>query len=389
MSYYDALLKYREFPFEKIFSGFSSADIERAIHSDAQDPQRFLALLSPAAEEHLEVMAQRAHALTLQHFGRGVQLYTPMYLANFCENECLYCGFNARNRLPRKVLTLDEVEKEAAFIAATGIEHLLVLTGDSREKSPLSYIRSCLSVLKRYFSSIAVEIYALTEEEYAELARSGVDGLTIYQETYDETLYARLHKSGPKTDFRFRLDAPERAAKVRMRSVNIGALLGLGDWRTDIFRTGLHAQYLQDGYGEVEVGASVPRLRPVKTGTTSSRERAGGKGLQPHAGDFKGIQEVSDRNVAQAIMALRLFLPRLGIALSTRERARLREDLLPLGVTRMSAGSTTRVGGHTTALPEEENTPQFEISDPRDVDEIKAMLAAKGYQPVLKDWMQF
>lgn len=369
MSYYDTLLKYKGLPFEKTFDGVLPQEVERLIHSDAPNPERFLAFLSPAAEEFLEPMAQKAHALTLQHFGRTIQLYTPMYLSNYCENECAYCGFNAGNKIPRRMLTLGEVEKEAAFIASTGIEHLLILTGDSREKSPPAYIKECLGVLKKYFSSISVEIYALTEEEYADFVRSGIDGLTLYQETYDETVYERVHRSGPKKDFRFRLDAPERAAKIGMRNVSVGALLGLNDWRKEAFLMGLHAQYLQDRYGEVEIGASLPRLRP-------------------HAGDFKDIATVTDKNIAQIIIALRLFLPRLGIALSTRESARLREDLLPLGITRMSAGSTTSVGGHTIAPPGQENAPQFEISDPRDVEEMKAMLAAKGYQPVLKDWMQ-
>ena len=369
MSYYDILLKYKDLPSEKILRGLSPQTVERSIHDDAQDPERLLALLSPAAEEFLEPMAQTAHALTLQNFGRTIQLYTPMYLSNFCENECAYCGFNTKNKMPRRTLTLSEVEKEAAFIASTGIEHLLILTGDSKARSPISYIKECLGVLKKYFSSISAEIYALTEEEYADLAGSGIDGLTLYQETYDETVYGRVHRAGPKKDFRFRLDAPERAARSGMRSVNVGALLGLSDWRKEVFLMGLHAQYLQDRYGEVEIGASLPRLRP-------------------HVGNFKEITEVSDKNIVQTLIALRLFLPRLGIALSTRENASLREDLLPLGITRMSAGSTTRVGGHTIESPEEQNTPQFEISDPRDVEEMKAMLAGKGYQPVLKDWMQ-
>jgi 2-iminoacetate synthase len=369
MSYYDTLLKYKDLPSEKIFRGISLEEVERSIHSDAQDPSRLLALLSPAAGKFLEPMAQKAHALTLMHFGRTLQLYTPMYLSNHCENECAYCGFNAANPMSRRTLTLEEVEKEAAFIASTGIEHLLILTGDSRAKSPLSYIKKCLEVLKKHFSSLSVEIYALTAEEYADLARAGVDGLTLYQETYDEKVYERVHPSGPKKDFRFRLDAPERAAQSGIRSVNIGALLGLNDWRKEIFWVGLHARYLQDRYGEVEIGVSLQRLRP-------------------HAGDFKEITEVSDRNMTQIIVALRLFLPRMGIALSTRESAQLREDLLPLGVTRMSAGSTTRVGGHTLGSPEGEDASQFAISDPRSVGEFKAMLVAKGYQPVMKDWMQ-
>ena len=317
----------------------------------------------------MEPMAQKAHALTQQHFGKTIQLYTPMYLSNFCENECSYCGFNARNPMPRKTLTMSEVEKEAAFIASTGIEHLLILTGDSRARSPISYIKDCVEILKKHFSSVSAEIYALTEEEYADLARSGVDGLTLYQETYDEQVYDRVHKSGPKKDYRDRLDAPERAARAGMRAVNVGALLGLSDWRREVFFLGLQARYLQDRYGDVEIGVSLPRLRP-------------------HAGDFKEVITTTDRNITQIIMALRLFLPRLGITLSTRESATLRENLLPLGITRMSAGSTTSVGGHTLGDPEGEDVSQFEISDPRNVEEIKAMLVSKGYQPVMKDWMQ-
>jgi 2-iminoacetate synthase len=368
MSYYETLLKYKDLPFEKIFHDISSQEVERTIHSDDEDPGRLLALLSPAAEGFLEPMAQKAHGLTLQHFGRTIQLYTPMYLSNFCENHCAYCGFNAGNKIFRKTLTLEEVEKEASFIASRGIEHLLILTGDSRAQSPLSYIKKCLDILKDHFSSISAEIYALTGEEYSDLARSGMDGLTIYQETYNETVYERVHKSGPKRDYRFRLDAPERAARSGMRSVNIGSLLGLSDWRKEVFLMGLHAKYLQDRYGEVEIGASLPRLRP-------------------HTGDFKEVMTTTDGNIAQIITALRLFLPRLGITLSTRENASLRENLLPLGITRMSAGSSTTVGGHTLAAPEEDAS-QFKISDERNVEEIKAMLASKGYQPVLKDWMQ-
>ena len=369
MSYYDVFLKYQDLPSEKTFLKISSQDVERVIHAGGEDPGRLLALLSPVAEGSLEMMAQAAHTLTLQHFGRTVQLYTPMYLSNFCENQCDYCGFNARNKMPRKTLTPDEVEKEAAFIASTGIEHLLILTGDSKSRSPLSYIKECLEILKKHFSSISAEIYALTEEEYADLARSGIDGLTIYQETYDGQVYDRVHKSGPKKDYRFRLDAPERAARGGMRAVNVGALLGLSGWRREVFFLGLHARYLQDRYGDVEIGVSLPRLRP-------------------HAGDFREAITTSDRNMAQIITALRLFLPRLGITLSTRESASLREHLLPLGITRMSAGSTTSVGGHTIGTPGGQDASQFEISDPRNVEEIKTMLVSKGYQPVLKDWMQ-
>lgn len=367
MSYHDIFQQYQAWPFEKILHAVSSRDIERALETPEGRDTDFLALLSERAEDHLEAMAQKAHLLTLRNFGRTIQLYTPMYLSNYCENQCAYCGFNVYNDVPRKKLTLAEVEEEAAFIAATGLKHILVLTGESRRESSLSYIIDCVRVLKKYFSSIGVEIYALEENEYARLVAGGVDGLTLYQETYDQKIYGALHQAGRKKDYLFRLLAPERGAKSGMRNIHVGALLGLGDWRKDIFFMGLHAKYLQDQFGDVEIGVSIPRLRP-------------------HAGNFKSGSLVSDKNLAQIIMALRIFLPRLGISVSTRENAQLREDLLPLGVTRMSAGSSTQVGGHTSVCEESSRLPQFEIADQRDVQGVRVMLEAKGYQPVLKDW---
>ncbi len=369
MSYYQLYSKYKSLPPEKLFSDIQPCDAARAINSNAQSEKQLLALLSPSAEDYLEDMAQQAHRLTVMNFGKAIQLYTPMYLSSYCDNTCAYCGFNAANPLPRKKLSLQEVEKEAACISLTGLEHILILTGDSRKNSPISYIKDCLKILKKYFTSISIEIYALTKDEYQELAGEGADGLTIYQETYDQALYDRLHISGPKKDYFFRLDAPERAAGARMRNVNIGVLLGLGNWRQDAFFLGLQAKYLQDKFPDVEIGAAVPRLRP-------------------YGGNLKTDNSINDKNVVQIITALRIFLPRMGITLSTREDPRLRENLLPLGITRMSAGSSTRVGGHTIESPEESNPAQFEISDTRSVQEIKDMLTQKGYQAVLKDWVR-
>jgi 2-iminoacetate synthase len=235
--------------------------------------------------------------------------------------------------------------------------------------SPVGYIKDCVRTLKEYFSSISIEIYPLEEREYAELVNEGVDGLTIYQEVYDEGAYEKLHPAGPKRDYRFRLDAPERGARAGMRTVNIGALLGLADWRGEAFLAGLHAKYIQDKYPELEVGLSIPRLRPEASGFTAP---------------FK----VSDRNLVQMVTALRIFLPRVGISLSTRERPELRDRLVKLGVTRISAGSVTSVGGRAAPASEKGDPRQFDISDRRGVDEIRAMLLEKGYQPVLKDWVR-
>jgi 2-iminoacetate synthase len=368
VSFYDLQARYKDVSDEELFSAVTPADAARAVETQQGDAHQLRALLSPPAEAQLEAMAREAHRLTLWHFGRTVQLYTPLYLSNYCDNQCAYCGFNAAHDLPRRRLTLEEVEKEAAAISSTGLGHILVLTGESREKSSLRYITDCVGVLRKYFSSIAVEIYALTKSEYAGLVHAGVDALTLYQETYDEGLYDRVHAAGPKKEYRFRLDAPERGAQSGMRSVHIGALLGLRDWRREAFFLGLHAKYLQDAYSGVEIGISVPRLRP-------------------HAGGFQPACVVSDRAIAQIIIALRIFLPRLAVSISTRESPQLREDLLPLGITRMSAGSSTRVGGHTMQPGDPFNLPQFEIADERTVQEIKVMLAVKGYQPVMKDWM--
>eukprot|EP00831_Metopus_contortus_P017264 TRINITY_DN17274_c0_g1_i1.p1 TRINITY_DN17274_c0_g1~~TRINITY_DN17274_c0_g1_i1.p1 ORF type:complete len:242 (-),score=48.40 TRINITY_DN17274_c0_g1_i1:851-1576(-) len=228
----------------------------------------------------------------------------------------------------------------------------------------VEYVENCCRILGKHFPSVSSEVCAWTEEEYARLVRAGVDGLTMFQETYDEELYAVLHPKGPKRDFRFRLDAPERGCRAGMRVVNIGALLGLGDWRRDALLTGLHAAYLMHKYPETDIAVSLPRMRP-------------------HVGEWQPASIVSDRDMVQFLLALRIFLPRLGITISTRESAQFRENILPLGVTKMSAGVSTAVGGHSHGT---EDTAQFEISDARTVDEMCADLRSKGYQPVFKDW---
>ncbi len=321
------------------------------------------ALLSKEAQNYLEEMAQEAQKISLQYFGKAVLLYTPLYLSNYCDNKCSYCGFNVSNNIKRRKLSLEDVEEEGRVIASTGLKHVLILTGESREMSPVSYIKECVRVLKKYFTSISIEVYPLSEEEYKELVEVGVDGLTIYQETYDGEKYKEVHLSGPKTDYDYRLEAAERACKARMRTVNIGCLLGLSSWRDDVLNVGMHAKYLQDKYPDVELSVSVPRIRP-------------------HEGEFDDIKEVSDKDLIQIILALRIFLPRVGITLSTRERDHIRDNVIGLGITKMSAGSCTKVGGRIM----NDDVGQFDISDKRGVEEIKNLLLSKGYQPVLKDW---
>lgn len=349
------------------FGNFTEWDVRRAMERTTLTAEDFMALISPAASPLLEEMARKASGLTARHFGRTISLFTPLYLSNICTNHCVYCGFNCTNQIHRSMLTLDAVEAEGQAIAATGLKHLLILTGDAPAKAGVDYLEKCTRVLTRYFPSVSIEVFAMTEEEYARLVGAGVDGLTMFQETYDESLYATLHPKGPKRDFRFRLDAPERGCKAGMRVVNIGALLGLGDWRRDALMTGLHARYLMDRYPETDIAVSLPRMRP-------------------HAGGWQPATVATDRDMVQIMLAMRVFMPRLGITISTRESAEFRENILPLGVTRMSAGVSTAVGGHADSTSDDQDVGQFEISDDRSVDEMCAALRAHGFQPVFKDW---
>ena len=365
MGFYAEYQRYKDFPWDSCFDRTSGPDIRRILAQDTVSPLDYLALLSPAAEEYMEEMAGKAHRVTVQQFGYTMTLYTPLYLGDYCVNHCVYCGFQANNRFQRRKLDLAEVDAEAALIAATGLKHILILTGESRQMTPVSYLRDCVKILGKYFSSVSIEVYPLEEDEYGELIGAGVDGLTLFQEVYDAASYAELHPAGPKRNYLYRLDAPDRACRAGIRTVNVGALLGLHSWRTEAFFTGLHAAYLQRHYPGVEVSMSPPRMRP-------------------QLGGFTAPVKVSDRNLVQYILAFRLFLPRGGITLSTRERAGLRDRLVPLGSTKMSAGSCTAVGGRTGG---QQATAQFDISDDRSVAQMSRMLYSRGYQPVFKDWL--
>lgn len=367
MSFYEILEKYEGIDLDGCFQRQDRARIDRIVDSMDLSEKDLMSLLSPDADGFLETMAQKAHETSLKYFGKTIQLYTPLYLSDHCDNKCVYCGFNSGNDMRRRTLSLEEVKNEAEFIALSGLKHVLILTGGSRKEAPVSYIKECVNILKKYFSSISIEIYALRQEEYAELIGEGVDGITIYQEVYDREVYGQMHPEGPKRDYMFRIDAPERALAAGMRTANIGALLGLNDWRKEVFFTGLHAKYLQDKFSDAEISISLPRIRP-------------------QVSNFQAVSEVTDRNIVQIITALRIFLPRVGITLSTRESSFLRDNLLPLGVTKMSAGSTTKVGGHTIGHGTED-VEQFKIYDKRNVSEMKEFLKSRGYQPVLKDWV--
>lgn len=366
MDFYDIYNGHKGFDFDRFFSLVTPAEVQASLAREKLTERDFMALLSPAAEPFLEAMARKAHDLTVQNFGKIIFLFTPLYLSNYCDNQCAYCGFSSKNELIRKKLTAQELAEEAAAIAAQDIKHILVLTGESREHTPPAYLQDCLQVLNRHFSSISLEVYPLTTEEYRELIAAGADGLTIYQEAYDEQVYEKVHLSGPKQDYRYRLATPERGCRAGMRTVTIGPLLGLTDWRREVFLAGIHAAYLQNKYWDVEVNFSFPRLRP-------------------HRGSFSSLTPVEDRAFVQLLLAGRLFLPRAGMTVSTRESASLRDNLLPLGVTKMSAWSSTEVGGRRQG---KQGAGQFEIADHRDVTEMKEMLLSRGYQPIFKDWQK-
>ena len=361
--FYKQIEKYRDFNFDDFFLSVKKKDIEKILSKEKISEIEFLTLLSPVAENFIEEMARKSHTLTKQHFGNIIFLFTPIYISNYCTNNCLYCGFNKNNKIKRKHLELDEIEKEAQKIFETGLKHILFLTGDAPKIATIDYLRDATLILKKYFTSIGIEIYALTADEYKILIDAGVDLLTIYQETYNEELYKKLHTKGPKSNYEFRLDAPERALKNNIRAVNVGVLLGLDDWRKDFFLTSMHANYLQNKFLNAEIGVSLPRIRP-------------------NVGAFYAMQEVSDKNFVQILTAFRLFMPRVGVTVSTRESKEFRNNILKLGVTKMSAASVTSVGGHISSG----ETNQFDISDKRNIFEMEKDLIKFGYQAVYKDW---
>ncbi|MDR0827185.1 MAG: 2-iminoacetate synthase ThiH [Desulfovibrio sp.] len=352
----------------------NSEGIHHILAKSVLDDEDFALLLSPAAGLHLEAMASRAQSETLRHFGRARQLFAPLYLANYCTNGCLYCGFNTGLVIKRRALNAVEIDAEAKALAATGLRQILLLTGDAPKRTGGDYIAAAVKIAARYFPSVGIEVQALSLEEYAEIAKAGANCMTMFQETYDPTLYSRLHPSGPKRVFANRLDAPQRAAEAGLRLINFGALLGLGDWRYDIFMMGMHARFLQRKFPEVETAFSLPRIRPAQ-GAVDEKNAAPAFTPLP----------VPDRDFVQALAALRCFMPHAGITLSTRERAFLRDKLLPLGVTRVSAGVSTGVGGYVDPEPKKE--VQFEIDDGRSVDEMTDDLEKLGFQPVFSDWL--
>jgi len=348
---------------------YTQEDVRAALSAPTCGIEHFAALLSPAADPFLEDMACAAKRETRRWFGNGVSLFTPLYIANFCENHCTYCGFSCDQIISRAKLSYDEICREAETIAATGLRELLVLTGECRAASDVAYIGGALNLLKDYFGVIGIEIYPLNVEEYRYLRQCGADYVSVYQETYDLGRYGQAHPAGPKRCYPYRFYAQERALMGGMRGVAFGSLLGLGDARRDAFAAGLHAYFTQQKYPHAEISFSFPRIRPIQGG--GFRSQASG---------------ISERLLLQLMLAYRLFLPFAGITISTRERPGFRDAVVRLAATKISAGVSVGVGGHSSAG--QKGDPQFMIADERSVDGIRQMLAENGLQPVFQDYIR-
>lgn len=355
------------------YERYTDADVRRALASERCSVEDFKALLSPAAMPHLEEMAVRAKAETSKHFGNTVYLFTPLYIANYCENYCVYCGFNCYNDIVRKKLTGEEIEREMKVIADSGIEEILILTGESRSRSNVEYIGEACKLASKYFRNVGLEIYPVNTEEYRYLHECGADYVTVFQETYDSDKYETLHLLGHKRVFPYRFEAQERAILGGMRGVAFSALLGLSDFRKDALASALHVYYLQRKYPHVEYSLSCPRLRPII-----------------HNDKINPL-DVHEKELCQILCAYRIFLPYVGITVSSREQKHFRDGIVKIAATKVSAGVSTGIGDHESKYSgkEEEGAgdEQFEISDDRSFGQMYRDMSEEGLQPVLNDYV--
>ena len=346
---------------------YTAEDVKEALAAETCSVDNFKALLSPAALPFLEEIAQKAQKETRKHFGNSVAIFTPLYIANYCENYCVYCGFNCHNKIKRAQLNAEEIEKEMQTIAATGLEEVLILTGESPNKSSVEYIGEACKIAKKYFKLIGLEVYPMDSKDYAYLHECGADFVTVFQETYNSDKYKTLHLGGRKRIFPYRLNAQERAIMGGMRGVGFAALLGLDDFRKDALATGMHAYLLQKKYPHAEIAFSCPRLRPIINN------------------DKINPKDVHEPQLLQIICAYRIFMPFASITISTRECERFRDNIIQIAATKISAGVNVGIGGHSQE--EEKGDEQFEISDGRSVDEIYHMIEDNGMQPVMTDYI--
>ncbi len=356
------------------YSKYTAKDVKTALEHETCSIEDFKALLSPAAEPFLEQMAQRARQETSKHFGNTVYLFTPLYIANYCENYCVYCGFNCYNHISRMKLTMEQIEKEMKVIADSGMEEILILTGESHRQSDVNYIGEACRLARKYFRMVGLEIYPVNTDEYRYLHQCGADYVTVFQETYDAGKYETLHLLGHKRVWPYRFDAQERALRGGMRGVAFSALLGLSDFRKDALASALHVYYLQRKFPHAEMSLSCPRLRPIINN------------------DKINPLDVHEKQLCQILCAYRIFLPYVGITVSSRESARFRDGIVKIAATKVSAGVSTGIGDHESKYSGKKSDSaqgdeQFEIDDSRSLDRMYKDIEEEGLQPVLNDYL--
>ena len=356
------------------YSSYTGRDVMAALEHETCSIEDFKALLSPAAEPFLEMMAQRASRETSRHFGNTVYMFTPLYIANYCENYCVYCGFNCYNHINRMKLSAEQIEKEMKVIADSGMEEILILTGESRSQSDVTYIGEACKLARKYFRMVGLEIYPVNTDEYRYLHECGADYVTVFQETYDADKYETLHLMGHKRVWPYRFDSQERALMGGMRGVAFSALLGLSDFRKDALATALHAYFLQRKYPHAEMSLSCPRLRPIINN------------------DQINPLDVHEKQLCQILCAYRIFLPFAGITVSSRESADFRNGIVKIAATKVSAGVSTGIGDHESKYSgktscSEQGDEQFEINDNRSLEHMYSDREGEGLQPVLNDYL--
>ena len=342
----------------------TSADVERALAADKRTLEDFKALVSPAAAPYLEQMARISQRLTLKRFGKVLQMYVPLYLSNECSNICTYCGFSYDNKVKRKTLSPMEIMQEVAVIKEMGYEHVLLVTGEDNVNVHVDYFKKVLELIRPHFAHISMEVQPMDLEDYQQLTSYGLNTVLVYQETYHKEDYKKHHPKGKKSNFKYRVETPDRLGQAGIHKMGLGVLIGLEDWRTDCFFTAMHLNYLEKKYWQTKYSLSFPRLRPFSGG------------LEPKV-------EMNDRELVQLICAYRLFNEEVELSISTRESANFRNNIIKLGITSISAGSKTNPGGYAV---EPESLEQFEISDERSPAEIAKIITQQGYEAVWKDW---
>ena len=346
---------------------YTEKDVINALESDTCTVEDFKALLSPSAEKFIEEIAQKARYEKQKHFGNSVYMFTPLYISNYCENLCIYCGFNCKNKIHRAKLNYEEIEKEMQAISESGLQEILILTGESRKYSDVEYIGEACKIASKYFKVVGFEIYPVNSDEYRYLHECGADYVTVFQETYNSDKYSELHLGGHKRIFPYRFNAQERAVMGGMRGVGFAALLGLDNFRKDAFAVGLHASLIQQKYPHAEIAISCPRLRPI----------INNENINP--------RDVHEKQLLQIVCAYRIFLPYSNITISTRENQKFRDNIVDIAATKISAGVDVGIGGH--GENEKKGDEQFEISDPRNVKEVYNALVEKGLQPVMSEYI--